>query len=241
MLDKRNNRFYREADDNEHCRDCADYDGVCPHDGHKCGEQAARAASPVPAGWKLLKDSTQDERTWHEDAGHENGNYYCLCHHCGRQFVGHKRRVECKVCAMLAASPASPAQPAKLTDADVKAMVDRFLGWKLPKDFCPDAGISFKPTKPYEGDEYGNSWWPIGTNLLTAEQAKAMFIHALGGAAQPTPQPPQGAQQEPLTDEQIERAIERHVGGAELTDDDYDSMRTFARAIEAASRGKSCP
>jgi hypothetical protein len=74
-------------------------------------EQAARAASPVPAGWKLLKDSTQDERTWHEDAGHENGNYYCLCHHCGRQFVGHKRRVECKVCAMLAASPASPNQP----------------------------------------------------------------------------------------------------------------------------------
>jgi hypothetical protein len=40
-----------------------------------------------------------------------------------------------------------------------------------------------------------------------------------------------------LTDEQIDRAIERHVGGAELTDDDYDSMRTFARAIEAASRG----
>jgi hypothetical protein len=101
-----------------------------------------------------------------------------------------------------AARAASPVQqPTKLTDSDVKAMVDRFLGWKLPKDFCPDAGISFKPTKPYEGDEYGNSWWPVGTNLLTAEQAKAMFVHALGplvepGAAQPpTPQPPQGAHQ----------------------------------------------
>lgn len=61
----------------------------------------------------------------------------------------------------------------------IDKMVDRFLGWKLPKDFCPDAGISFKPTKPYEGDEYGNSWWPIGTNLLTADQARAMIEHML--------------------------------------------------------------
>jgi hypothetical protein len=72
------------------------------------------------------------------------------------------------------------AAPPMLTEADVNAIVNRFLAWKLPKDFCPDAGISFVPSKPYEGDEYGNSWWPIGTNLLTAEQAKAMFVHALG-------------------------------------------------------------
>lgn len=65
------------------------------------------------------------------------------------------------------------------TDDLVKEMVNRFLCWKLPKDFCPDAGISFKPTKPYEGDALGNSWWPIGTNLLTAEQAREMIIHML--------------------------------------------------------------
>lgn len=59
----------------------------------------------------------------------------------------------------------------------IDQMVYRFLGWKLPKDFCPDAGISFKPTMPYEGDELGNSWWPVGTNLLTAEQARQMFEH----------------------------------------------------------------
>lgn len=64
-------------------------------------------------------------------------------------------------------------------EALYKAMVDRFLGWKLPKDFGPDAGISFNPTKPYEGDEFGNSWWPVGTNLLTADQALAMFKHCL--------------------------------------------------------------
>lgn len=60
----------------------------------------------------------------------------------------------------------------------VKHMVNRFLGWKLPKDFSPDAGISFNPTKPYEGDELGNSW-PIGTNLFTAEQAKQMIEYLL--------------------------------------------------------------
>lgn len=31
-----------------------------------------------------------------------------------------------------------------LTDKQIKHMVDRFLGWRLPKNFSPDAGISFK-------------------------------------------------------------------------------------------------
>lgn len=55
---------------------------------------------------------------------------------------------------------------------DIKAAVDRFLGWKLPADFYPDAGISFKaPQHPCS--------WPTGTNLFNAEQARAMFEHAL--------------------------------------------------------------
>jgi hypothetical protein len=62
------------------------------------------------------------------------------------------------------------------TDDLMSVMVDRFLSWQLPKDFCPDAGISFKPTKP---DGYGTHWWPVGTNLFTAEQAKAMVRHML--------------------------------------------------------------
>jgi hypothetical protein len=36
---------------------------------------------------------------WEEDFPHENGNYMCNCHKCGKQFFGHKRRVTCKVCA----------------------------------------------------------------------------------------------------------------------------------------------
>lgn len=51
----------------------------------------------------------------------------------------------------------------------IKNMVDRFLCWKLPRDFAPDCGISFE-----EG-----AWWPTGTNLLHAGQAKEMIEHLL--------------------------------------------------------------
>lgn len=44
-----------------------------------------------------MSDVTPD-RNWHEDKGHENGNYFCRCVHCCQQFVGHKRRVQCKKC-----------------------------------------------------------------------------------------------------------------------------------------------
>lgn len=61
--------------------------------------------------------------------------------------------------------------PFKVTDE----MVARFLGWRLPDDFDPDCGISFKklnhPTS-----------WPVGTNLLNAAQARAMLEYVLGPA-----------------------------------------------------------
>ena len=79
------------------------------------------------------------------------------------------------------------AQP---VDDLVAAMVNRFLAWKLPADFRPDCGISFKP-------EYNqHTPWPakhepFGTNLFTADQARAMFEHCLPEQlrAAPTPQP----------------------------------------------------
>jgi len=57
----------------------------------------------------------------------------------------------------------------------VKEMVDRFLCWKLPNDFVPDAGISFLPM-----GEHASHFWPIGTNLLHAGQAEDMVRHMLG-------------------------------------------------------------
>ena len=38
-------------------------------------------------------------RNWSEDFSHENGNYFCRCIECKKMFIGHKRRVICKVCA----------------------------------------------------------------------------------------------------------------------------------------------
>lgn len=63
-----------------------------------------------------------------------------------------------------------------MSDEQIKHMVDRFLGWKLPADFNPDAGINFTPpqqTAPY--------WWPVGTNLFTATQAEAMIRYITEG------------------------------------------------------------
>ena len=69
----------------------------------------------------------------------------------------------------------------------VNDMVNRFLGWTLPKDFRPDAGISYNPAVNINhttGEPYPNT--PSGTNLFTAEQAEQMILHMLSA----TPQPP---------------------------------------------------
>ena len=65
-----------------------------------------------------------------------------------------------------------------MSDEQIKHMVDRFLGWKLPDDFSPDAGISFKR------DYNENTPWPAkheptGTNLFTATQAELMIRYML--------------------------------------------------------------
>lgn len=67
-----------------------------------------------------------------------------------------------------------------MTEEQIKYMRDRFLGWKLPEDFRPDAGISFKPTfndhmpTPTRHE-------PSGTNLLDAMQAEAMIRYMIEG------------------------------------------------------------
>jgi Phage protein (N4 Gp49/phage Sf6 gene 66) family len=67
-------------------------------------------------------------------------------------------------------------------------MVDRFLGWKLPKDFHPDCGISFKSESDFDHPEFGRTKFePMGTNLFHAGQAREMFEHVIG--EQDAPQP----------------------------------------------------
>lgn len=59
-------------------------------------------------------------------------------------------------------------------------MVARFLTWKLPPDFWPDGNVCFNDAAARAGS------WPVGTNLLTAVQARAMLEHVLGvPAAEP--------------------------------------------------------
>lgn len=60
----------------------------------------------------------------------------------------------------------------------IDKMVDRFLGWKLPEDFSPDCGITFAKFHPNGTTRFE----PIGTNLLTADQARAMVKHMLADA-----------------------------------------------------------
>jgi hypothetical protein len=91
--------------------------------------------------------------------------------------------------AILATPEQSP--PREPTREALDAMVDRFLAWPLPKDFAPDCGINFDGRGPdARGYDRG---WPIGTNLFTAEQARAMFLHALAApAAEAVAQPVDG-------------------------------------------------
>lgn len=67
-----------------------------------------------------------------------------------------------------------------MTDEQIKYMVDRFLGWRLPENFNPDAGISFNP-EFNEQTAHPMKHQPTGTNLLDATQAAAMVRHLIDG------------------------------------------------------------
>lgn len=60
-----------------------------------------------------------------------------------------------------------------MTEDQIKHMVNRFLSWKLPLDFRPDAGISYTPLS-YKMP-------PSGTNLFDAAQADAMVRYMIEG------------------------------------------------------------
>lgn len=96
-------------------------------------------------------------------------------------YVGARNELVAKIDASLAA----PSADAPLSEAQIKHMVNRFLGWKLPQEFHPDAGISFEP-------EFNKEWnarqgkppqrhEPTGTNLFDAAQAEAMVRYMTEG------------------------------------------------------------
>jgi hypothetical protein len=68
-----------------------------------------------------------------------------------------------------------------MTDEQIKHMRDRFLAWKLPPNFHPDAGISFRATYNDHMPDHRGRHSPTGTNLLSAVQAEAMIRHLVEG------------------------------------------------------------
>lgn len=67
-----------------------------------------------------------------------------------------------------------------MTEAQIKYMLDRFLNWKLPSNFTPDAGISFNPVFNEHLDPHMKHE-PTGTNLFDAGQVDAMIRHKIEG------------------------------------------------------------
>lgn len=65
-----------------------------------------------------------------------------------------------------------------MTEDQIKHMVNRFLGWKLPANFSPDAGISFKADYN-EHTAHPAKHEPSGTNLFDATQADAMVRYMI--------------------------------------------------------------
>lgn len=77
----------------------------------------------------------------------------------------------------------------KINDEQIEYMVQRFLGWRLPENFNPDAGISFKRTFNEHTDHPMKSE-PTGTNLFDYGQAKEMIRYLIDGMpAAPAPSP----------------------------------------------------
>jgi len=67
-----------------------------------------------------------------------------------------------------------------MNEKQIKYMVDRFLGWKLPENFHPDNGISFKPTFNDHLDP-PHRHNPVGTNLFDIIQTEEMILYLLEG------------------------------------------------------------
>lgn len=64
----------------------------------------------------------------------------------------------------------------------VKHMSQRFLQWRLPENFNPDGGISFKP-EFNEHTSHPMRHQPVGTNLFDATQTEAMVRYMIDGCA----------------------------------------------------------
>lgn len=109
-----------------------------------------------------------------------------------------------------------------MNDAQIKHMVDRFLGWKLPEPFRPDSGITFTPIMSYPEAVRQ----PSGTNLFDATQADAMvryMVEGLGPKGDPT------GIADGVAGEMLDLLASRSRGG-DLTNDDMIALINVVRS-----------
>ncbi len=67
-----------------------------------------------------------------------------------------------------------------MRDDQIKYMTERFLRWRLPENFNPDGGISFKKTFN-ETTAHPMKHEPVGTNLFDVTQAEGMVRYMAEG------------------------------------------------------------
>ena len=79
---------------------------------------------------------------------------------------------------LVLAAAAQAAAPPTLASEQIKYMVNRFLAWRLPENFNPDGGISFKPYFN-EHTAHPMKAEPVGTNLFDAAQAEEMIRYLI--------------------------------------------------------------
>ena len=118
----------------------------------------------------------------------------------------------------------------KLNAVEIKYMVDRFLSWKLPDNFSPDAGVHFDPPilRP----------WPTGTNLLDATQADAMVRYMVDGLPAESPAPSDAAAMREAAAKVADDAANNDTVGNEPY---WRGYRTAGADIAAAIRALPLP
>lgn len=100
-----------------------------------------------------------------------------------------------------------------MDDIQIKHMVERFLGWKLPENFNPDGGISFQRTFNEHSPFGPMKHEPTGTNVFDYLQATAMVRHMVE-ALPPEHRPAQNSER--LTAAIVERLRRRASGIEEI-------------------------
>lgn len=142
--------------------------------------------------------------------------------------------IEGRVTPLYAHPPAPASEPPQsmrhVTGREdaIRQAVDRFLQWELPRTFGPDCGISFDGRKPDQWNPVRQ--WPVGTNLFTADEARAMFEHCLPTTLSHVEPVPPAPASEPAADALVEEL-------REYADDDdgevYEMCRRAADRIAA--------